>query len=751
MKKSITLFVSLCLTYLASALAGGPDAYGYLWADSNEPSGPNYNWVDITGTGTLVSGLTDDNSVAFVSMGMNFHYYWGDYNQIKIGSNGWLGFDNISNIAHCFPSIPNGGGSGDNYIAPFMTDLIFNGAGNSAEVYYEYDAPNDRFIVSYIDAPWWSAAAPGYVGLNSFQVILNNSDSSIVYQYQTMDPANFIDQAGCLTDAVIGIEAPTGAYGLSVFTDLVPSSAYAIKFTYPNPVLLSVPDIEANWNMNTDNGGEFNYIGNSVSIPVNLACVGNVDVTTDVSATIAVQDATMTTVANFSMTIVGGLAFGTDSTRIFNWTPTTAGQYSIITTTSNIEDINPTNNNLVTELEIIDPLSASSSYKYVNTSDVAGGSLSWTGGFGQGAGVYIEPNDYPFVIQSIGAFFTGIADDAVLEIFADDGTSGSPGTLLHTDAMPAAGNSVNAWNTSMLTAPIIITSGGFYVSWKDGPLVQMQLGTVLQAPISRRSYEFLGAWEVYRANTTTDLMLEANGYSACASFQLAVTSTTDIDCFGDNDGAIDLTVTGGVIPAAGYTFSWTGGASGEDPFGLSPGNYDVIVTDSLGCSNSASVTINEPPQITLDATSTDEIAGNDGAINLTVGGGTPPYTYSWTNGAGTIEDPNSLTAGGYTVTVTDSLGCTETLLVTVGDQVGIDDISDLTHWTISPNPSNGIFMVSVDESLITKSIEIINALGERIQIVGFNSITHVSILSAGIYYAVLYTTNGNSVKKIVIN
>jgi len=401
-------------------------------------------------------------------------------------------------------------------------------------------------------------------------------------------------------------------------------------------------------------------------------------------------------------------------------------------------------------LEIIDPLAASSSYKYVNASDVAGGSLSWTGGAGQGGGVYIEPNDYPFLLESVGAFFTGIADDAILEVFADDGAGGSPGTLLHTETMPAAANVVNAWNTSTLSAPIIITSGGFYVSWKDGPLGQMQLGTVLQDPISRRSYEFLGTWEVYRSNTTTDLMLEANGYSACASFQLAVTSSTDVTCFGGNDGAIDLTVTGGTMPAAGYTFSWTGGAIGEDPSGLMPGNYDVIVTDSLGCSNTASVTINDAPQITLNATSTDEIAGSDGTIDLTVGGGAPPYTYSWTNGAGTVEDPGSLSAGDYTVTVTDSLGCTEQLLVTIDSQVGLLEWADLAHWTISPNPSTGQFIISVDETLIIESVEIVNGLGQHIMQIDINAATQVNLTSAGVYYAILNTANGKSVKKIIV-
>ena len=97
MKRSplpLLLIVFSLLTVTASALTGGPDAYGYVWEDSNEPGGPAYSWVDITNTGTLVSGLADDNSVGMFPMGMSFHYYWGDYSQIKIGSNGWIGFEN---------------------------------------------------------------------------------------------------------------------------------------------------------------------------------------------------------------------------------------------------------------------------------------------------------------------------------------------------------------------------------------------------------------------------------------------------------------------------------------------------------------------------------------------------------------------------------------------------------------------------------------------------------------------------------
>ncbi len=747
MKKLITLLLFAFVTTLASALSGGPDAYGYLWADSNEPGGPTYNWIDITGTGTLVTGLTDDNSVAFVPMGMNFHYYWGDYNQIKIGSNGWLSFDNTSNIAHCFPLIPTPGGSSDNYLAPFMTDLIFTGAGNNAEVYYEYDAGNNRFIVSFVDVPWWSATGPGYVGLNSFQVILNNSDSSIVYQYQITDPASFIDQAGCSADANIGIEAPTGAYGLSPLTDAVPPSSYAIQFTYPTTVLLAVRDISANWHLNSINGGEFNYIGNNVAIPVNLASVGNTNVASAITANIEIRDVALTLITSYAINLTG-LNFGIDTTSTFIWVPTTSGQYSITTTVTNIDDINPTNNVLVTEIEIIDPAALSSSYKYVNPLEINTGILSWTNGAGQGGGIYIEPNDYPFVLESIAAYLTGIADGCDLEVFADDGIGGLPGTLLHTETLIAGNVTIDAWNTSMLSAPIIITSGGFYISWKDGALGTMQLGTVDGDPISRRSFEFLGAWEVYRDNTITDLMLAANGYSACGSFQLAVDNSIDADCFGAATGAINVTVSGGTM---GYTYSWTGGAGVvEDPTGLIAGVYTLTVTDSLGCTRTDSVMITEPTQISLSATSSDEVIANDGSIDLTPTGGTPPYTYSWTNGAGVVEDPIALTAGTYTVTVTDSAGCIDSLTVTVGSQVGVYEIELLSQWTLFPNPSNGTVSINIDGALLVESIEIVNVLGKNVQTIRIDELNSIQINNSGVYYVILSTSAGKSIKKLIV-
>ncbi|MEM6722654.1 MAG: gliding motility-associated C-terminal domain-containing protein [Bacteroidota bacterium] len=127
-------------------------------------------------------------------------------------------------------------------------------------------------------------------------------------------------------------------------------------------------------------------------------------------------------------------------------------------------------------------------------------------------------------------------------------------------------------------------------------------------------------------------------------------------CFGDMDGDIDLTVAGGTTP---YTYQWDNTATTENLSGLTAGIYTVTVTDNNACLITASAEITEPPLLTGTATGEGLLCfgDTDGDIDLAIGGGTPPYTYQWDNGAGTVEDPTGLSAGDYNVTVTDNNGC----------------------------------------------------------------------------------------------
>lgn len=139
------------------------------------------------------------------------------------------------------------------------------------------------------------------------------------------------------------------------------------------------------------------------------------------------------------------------------------------------------------------------------------------------------------------------------------------------------------------------------------------------------------------------------------SLLAASLSSTNVSCFGFNNGLIDVTVTGGVSP---YSYSWNDGASTEDRSSLSPNTYSVTITDQNSCSASLTVTITEPTALTSTSmvTHVSCFGGNNGSIDLSVSGGTLPYTFLWSTFAVT-EDISSLSAGIYTVLINDANGC----------------------------------------------------------------------------------------------
>jgi len=139
--------------------------------------------------------------------------------------------------------------------------------------------------------------------------------------------------------------------------------------------------------------------------------------------------------------------------------------------------------------------------------------------------------------------------------------------------------------------------------------------------------------------------------------EMTITGTvTNVSCTGSGDGSITTTVTGGVPP---FTYSWSNGATTKNISGLYAGGYTVTVTDSHLCTQAKSFTVMQasPPGIgTVAITPPSCYGSGDGSIQVFASGGVSPYTYMWNNGQITPM-ANNLTAGFYSVAITDAAGC----------------------------------------------------------------------------------------------
>ncbi|MBI1225126.1 MAG: hypothetical protein GC192_07785 [Bacteroidetes bacterium] len=168
-------------------------------------------------------------------------------------------------------------------------------------------------------------------------------------------------------------------------------------------------------------------------------------------------------------------------------------------------------------------------------------------------------------------------------------------------------------------------------------------------------------------------------------------TTQNIACFGETNGSIDITVTGGTntgTGCTGYTYTWSNGATSQDITGLSAGSYTVTVTDCKGCTIvSGPFTISAPPSALTATVSSTNILCNgaaNGTITVTASGGGNTKEYRINNGNwGTNNVFNNLAAGTYTVDTRDQpYGCVKTNTVTITEPTAI-------NITLTPNPPSG--------------------------------------------------------------
>ncbi len=218
-------------------------------------------------------------------------------------------------------------------------------------------------------------------------------------------------------------------------------------------------------------------------------------------------------------------------------------------------------------------------------------------------------------------------------------TNGGMASIVGTDVSCFGGN--NGTATAIMTGG----TGPYTYSWTNGPTTQ-QFNNLT-----------IGQYTV----TVTD----ANGCTSQATVTITQpsalglqTSSINLNCFGANNGSASVTATGGT---GAYTYSWANGPTTQQFNNLTIGQYIVTVTDANGCSSKATVTITQPPQLILVNGSSNVtcFGAKNGLASVTASGGTGAYTYNWSNTTATAT-ATGLSGGAYTVTVTDSNGCTIT-------------------------------------------------------------------------------------------
>lgn len=173
---------------------------------------------------------------------------------------------------------------------------------------------------------------------------------------------------------------------------------------------------------------------------------------------------------------------------------------------------------------------------------------------------------------------------------------------------------------------------------------------------------------------------------------------SNISCNGGSNGSISATPSGGT---ANFTYLWSNGQVTQTASNLSVGTYSVVITDSVGCTTSASATLTQPAVLSKTITKSNYtgygvscFGSNNGFININPIGGTAPYHYYWTDTAYT-QNRTSLTAKTYHVIITDTLGCSisDSIVITQPTQI----VSTTTGSMLNCfGDSNGVATVIVN-------------------------------------------------------
>jgi gliding motility-associated-like protein len=231
-------------------------------------------------------------------------------------------------------------------------------------------------------------------------------------------------------------------------------------------------------------------------------------------------------------------------------------------------------------------------------------------------------------------------------------------------------------------------TGPFSIEYTLNGDAQNPINDIIDDPYALEVFN-IGLYQITSVTDTFGCVGPGQGALLVTPSTLNLTAAvTNVKCFGQTNGSINTTATGGQGP---YTYAWDGPivpGNVADPVNLPAGVYSLTMTDFFGCSIVQNYTITAPPAITptfVNVTGPNCSNPSGGSITLSVTGGNPAYNFAWNNGQLT-QNPVNLIVGTYTVTIVDNLGCTKTASTTVTGNftppIAVADAPDLITCTV---------------------------------------------------------------------
>jgi hypothetical protein len=266
----------------------------------------------------------------------------------------------------------------------------------------------------------------------------------------------------------------------------------------------------------------------------------------------------------------------------------------------------------------------------------------------------------------------------------------------------------------------------------------------IEALVACNSNYFMGG--------SQDFIINIAPSTSCENFTINPV-ITNVNCFGQSNGSINLNTLDGAIP---YTVNWTNGSSADEITNLAKGIYQATITDANSCEIATPLI----PVLQPMALSVDTATGSNNITMILASGGTAPYTYLWSNGD-TSSNSSNLAAGTYSITVTDAHGCDTTMQNIVIKQTNtdtipppVDSIKDSSvNIIVYPNPTSGIVYMQ-SQMQQTAYIQVVSEQGKIMEEGNYTintSATSIDIaqFSAGIYFLKIVGDKSTRVVKII--